>query len=133
MKKTLVLIIILSLLCSGCSYNQRKFSYYSNKDNYITVSGTVEYINYFEESIIIAFSNLSESFDDDHFKIIGQNYELVTKRGIEDHLAVHITVTFTTAPRYFGDGYIMPIVAIWIDDTMFLEFEEGYANFLQSI
>ena len=131
--KKFVLIIVLSLLCSGCTYKHRMFSYYSNKDNYVTVSGTINYINYCEDEIIIAFSDLSESFDDDHFKIIGENYELVIERGIEEHLAIHTTVTFTTAPKYFGDGYIMPIVAIWMDDMMFLEFEEGYANFLQSI
>lgn len=36
-----------------------------------------------------------------------------------------------TAPRYFGDGYVMPIVAISVDGEQLLDYEEGYANFME--
>ena len=41
------------------------------------------------------------------------------------------TVSFMTAPRYFGDGYIMPIVEISVDGEELLSFEEGYENLLK--
>ena len=40
-------------------------------------------------------------------------------------------VSFMTAPRYFGDGYIMPIVEISVDGEELLSFEEGYENLLE--
>ena len=39
-------------------------------------------------------------------------------------------ITFITAPKYFGDGYVMPMVAISIGEENLLEFEDGYENLL---
>ena len=39
-------------------------------------------------------------------------------------------VVFITAPRHFGDGYVMPIVAISINGESLLDFNDGYANLM---
>ena len=38
-----------------------------------------------------------------------------------------------TAPKCFGDGYVMPIVAVSVDGEVLLEFEEGFENFLEHL
>ena len=41
-------------------------------------------------------------------------------------------MNFVSAPEYFGDGYVMPIVSLSIGDTCYLEFDEGLNNLLES-
>ena len=133
MKKAFVVLLVFSLVyCSGCYYNRSKDSYYINKDNYITVSGKINYLNYAESGLYIAFTDLSEALDDSQFKIIGENYELILERGAKEHLTIGMIATFITAPKCFGDGYVMPIVSLSVDGVVFLEFEEGYNNFLKT-
>lgn len=124
------LCILLLLLCS-CN-SPEKIEYYSQKENYINVTGTVSYIKYNEDTTVlyIGFSELSPTLDDTCFKIVGDNLKIVKTNKIDDKLKVDKQITFITAPRYFGDGYVMPIVAISISGENLLEFEEGYNNFL---
>ena len=39
-------------------------------------------------------------------------------------------VVFSSAQRYFGDGYVMPIVQLDVNGEELLSFEEGYHNLL---
>ena len=57
--------------------------------------------------------------------------EIVLQRGILQKVQLGTTVSFMTAPHYFGDGYIMPIVEISVDGEELLSFEEGYENLLE--
>ena len=52
-------------------------------------------------------------------------------KGYPAEIQLGTTVSFMTAPRYFGDGYIMPIVEISVDGEELLSFEEGYENLLE--
>ncbi|HIV47949.1 MAG TPA: hypothetical protein H9749_09110, partial [Candidatus Acutalibacter stercorigallinarum] len=65
------------------------------------------------------------------FKIVGDNVQIVLENGISEKIKLGDTVEFVTAPRYFGDGYVMPIVAISVDGEQLLDYEEGYANFME--
>ena len=40
-------------------------------------------------------------------------------------------VEFTSAPAFFGNGYLMPIVQLSVNGEILLSFEEGYANLLE--
>ena len=124
------LCVLLVLLCS-CNSSQ-KIKYYSQKENYISVTGTVSNIKYNEDNsaLYIDFSELSPVLDDRCFKIVGENLEIVKANKIDDKLKIGEQVTFTTAPKYFGDGYVMPIVAITTNGEPLLDFEEGYKNWL---
>ena len=106
--------------------------YYSQKENYIDATGTVVFINYNEDATVLhlAFSDLSYRFDDTCFKLVGENLRIAQENGIDNKLILGEQITFKTAPRYFGDGYVMPIVAIYIGEECLLDFETGYNNLL---
>lgn len=122
--------IMLVFLCS-CN-SPGKIKYYLQKENYISVTGTVSNIAYNEDStaLYVDFSKLSPVLDDTCFKIVGENLKIVQTNKIDDKLKTGEQITFITAPKYFGDGYVMPIVAISINGENLLDFEEGYKNLL---
>ena len=122
--------IMLIFLCS-CS-SATKIMYYSQKENYVSVTGTVSTIKFNESytALYVTLSELSTRLDDTCFKIVGKNLEIVQTNRIEDKLTIGEQITFITAPKYFGDGYVMPIVAISIKGEELLEFDEGYENLL---
>ena len=73
---------------------------------------------------------MSHVLDDKFFKIVGRSLEIVKANKIDDKLKIGKTITIITAPKYFGDGYVMPIVAISINGEDLLDFEEGYNSLL---
>lgn len=134
LQKLLVIItttcVILMVLCS-CNSSER-IKYYSQTGNYISITGTVSSVKYSKDYKVL-YIDLSESspvLDDTCFKIVGENLTIVQTNGIDDKLKLGEQVTITTAPKYFGDGYVMPIVAISIGGEKLLDFNEGYNNFL---
>ncbi len=128
---TCVCVCVVLLLCCSC-YSSEEYLYYSQKENYIEVEGTVSYIKYNEDStaLYIGFSKLSTALDDSCFKIVGDNLKIVKDNNIDDKLTEGEKISFVTAPKYFGDGYVMPIVSLTINGEILLEFDEGYTNFL---
>ena len=124
----IVLIAYFSIVCQ----NQEEFNYYAEKSNYISVTGTVSYISFTEDNkkLYVGFATLNPKCDDNTFKIVGQNLDIAMENGIETKLKVGDEITFITAPKYLGDGYVMPIVAISVHDELLLSFNEGYQNFL---
>lgn len=127
---TTAICVIFASICS-CDSKERK-KYYSQKENYISVTGILSSIKYNEDStaLYLDFSNLSPILDDTCLKIVGGNLQTVQNNGIDSKLKIGEKIDFITAPRYFGDGYVMPIVAISINGENLLDFEEGYANLL---
>lgn len=124
------LIVLSGLLTSCLSIRYR--IYYPVKDNYIEVSGVVIYMKYNKDhtELHIAFSDMDRKLDDRSFEIVGENLRIVEKNGIDDKIKIGDRVTFVTAPKYFGDGYIMPIVAISANGESLLDFDEGFKNFM---
>lgn len=76
---------------------------------------------------------MSPSLDDDCLKITGENLEIVKNNGIDKKCKIEQRVIFQTAPRIFGDGYVMPIVALFINGECLLSFEEGYTGWMDWI
>lgn len=131
-----ILIIILLecfILLSSCS--NEMYIYYSNYENYVEVTGKISYLNYNDDNdeLYIAFDDLSGSFSDNCFKISGKNFAIIKNNNIENAIECGKIVEFVSAPKYYGDGYVMPIVSITIDDVCFLDIDEGIYNLLQSI
>ena len=126
-KVILPIILCLMLLMSSCD-SRKMAKYYANKDNYIEVTGSVNFINRDQNGLYYGFEDMSVNLSDDCFKITGKNKTIVNDMGIDQKIHIGDTVTFITAPRYFGDGYVMPIVAISIDGESLLCFDEGLAN-----
>lgn len=127
----IILLMNLLILCS-CYYAQEK-AYYADKENFVNVTGTVKHIKYNENEtmLYLGFSDLSQKFADNTFKIVGENLVIAQENGIDEKLEMGDQIEFITAPGYFGDGYVMPIVSITIDGETLLEFDEGYENFME--
>lgn len=125
---SLFLIYLMVSLTACQSRSLQK--YYSERDNYVNATGTVTYISYSDDknALYLDFSELIPRFDDTCFKIVGDNLLLVQEKGIDQKIEVGDKVDFITAPRYFGDGYVMPIVAISVNGEELLDFEEGFDN-----
>ena len=124
--------IIFVLFCS-CNSN-KKAQYYSQKENYINVTGTVSSIKYNKNftTLYLEFYDLSPVLDDTCFKIVGENLKIVQRNGIDEKICLGEQISFITAPKYFGDGYVMPIVGISAKGETLLDFEEGYINLLNN-
>lgn len=134
MKRAIMVCLLMHLVIvfSACNKSEM-YNYYSTKANYVSANGTVRYISFDEDtsSFYLDFSDLTPTFDDSCFKIVGENVTIVLENGIESKIAVGDQVEFVTAPRYFGDGYVMPIVSLTVDGEVLLDFDEGYENLME--
>lgn len=128
----LVIFIVCTIMINISCTSKAQINYYLQKDNYTNAVGVISYMGYNEDSttLYLEFSELSPAFDDGCFKIVGENLKRVQEKGIDSKLAIGDQVRFVTAPKYFGDGYVMPIVGISINEEVLLDFEEGYINFI---
>lgn len=124
-----LLSVILSAM--GC-YQGKEKAYYSDKNNYISGEAIVDKIIYDEENhrLFLWLSEIDESYQDSTFKIEGNNVDLLMQSALFREISVGSRITFVSAPRYFGDGYCMPIVALSYNDVILLSFDEGYENLM---
>ncbi len=129
-----ILLFCLLITLPSCT-SSKKTAYYSEVNNYIKATGTVTYMEYNEngDSVYFTFENLTPKFDDNCFKIVGDNLTIVRKNDIDQKISIGDQIEFVTAPKYFGDGYVMPIVAISVNEDELLTFDEGYENWLEWI
>ena len=118
------------LIGTSCGISNKMVDYYLNRNNYIEVSGTITHIVFNEEkeTLYLGFSELSKKLDDTSFKIVGDSYSIVVT--YKETIQIGKVATFVTAPKYFGDGYVMPIVSLTIDDNEILSYETGFSNFI---
>ena len=152
-KIPLMVGIIFMILTSFCScYRYREIEYFSQKENYMNVSGIVTHFIYDRyQALYLGFSEIHLSnditfdgqtfvdslvtdeilhFTYSTFEIIGKNLEKVEANGVYEKIKLGDRVEFTSAPGDFGNGYKLPIVAISVNGESLLDFEEGYENFL---
>ena len=144
MKKTIIIVVaIITFFVSipfiwvGVSeyiYTLREEKYYSDTSNFITDKAVVDNIIYSDRdnSIILWLSEIDEIYQDCNFKINESNTTVVLDSGFREKVHIGDRITYISAPAYFGDGYIMPIVAISVDGIELLSFSEGYKNLMES-
>ncbi len=130
-KGIIYIILFIYVMMVGCNLKNEYISYYSVKENYVEVEGSVYFLEYSENGIYIGFQDMTYEFDDDCFKLVGKNMTAVVQAGVEKKLKLGDKVKFSTAPKYFGDGYVMPIVSLEIEGEELLSFEDGYVNLLE--
>lgn len=131
--KTLLFIVLclLILVTTSCSNrNKEKIDYYSGDENYIEVTGVIDHVEFDDEHEILylGFTDLSQKLDDNCFKVVGDAYSIMIT--YKEHIQIGKTATFVTAPKYYGDGYVMPIVSLSIDDQDILEYEIGFSSLI---
>lgn len=112
-----------------------RVKYYSDDSNYITAAGTVRYLAWGPEQsyVFLAFDDIPEEYSDTNFVLNGENLQIVLENGFAEKVQLGTTVEYVSAPRYFWDGYSMPIVELSVNGEILLTFEEGKTNLLDLI
>lgn len=132
--RCLSVILILSLVINGIQVGRER-KYYRDVENYINSSAIVEYIGYNREESDEVYFWLDEPtgiYQGKTFYLCGESSRLVLERGLFDKIRVGDTVTFSSAPRYFANGWQMPIVRLATErGEELLSFEEGYQNLME--
>ena len=128
-----MIVLLLALVgCGGVAKSVEK-ECYMDINNYITEEAVVDTITYDKklEYIGIRLSEISDVYQGERFIIEGENLDIVLANGILEKIEPNSVIEFTSAPAFFGNGYLMPIVQLSIDGETLLSFEEGYANLLE--
>lgn len=132
----IIIIGIIFVIFYGIEFGWkiREYRYYSDEENFMEITSEIDHISWddSEQRLYLGFSEIPEIFSDETFDIEGENFQNVIDNGGEEYLKFGTRVTFVSAPRYFGDGYIMPIVAIKVDEKELLTYEAGYKNLIES-
>lgn len=123
------IIGLLSLLSLQFSIKE-EYNYYKNVNNYVYASGQLDNYRFYGDSLYISINDLNYEFSRNKFRLEGENVNLLKRRGFEQYMTPNVNIEIATAPRYFGNGYKMQIVALSIDGYTLLEFEEGYDNLM---
>lgn len=134
LKQVIGIVSVALIFVSFTACNRKEMiSYYSDESYYITVTGIVSYISYntYSNSLYLCFTDLSFGFDDNCFKVVGENIPIVQEKIENFDTLCGKEVTFVTAPKYFGDGYVMPLVSLTVDDETILNYQDGFTNFLE--
>ena len=117
----------LVLATTSCANtNKEKINYYSNEQSYIEIIGTINHVVFDDEQkvLYLGFSSMSQKLDDDCFKVVGDSYSIVVAN--KEHIEIGATATFVTAPKYYGNGYVMPIVSLSVGGYDVLRYEDGF-------
>lgn len=129
--KLLSLVLIALFLFVGCSKMHEK-KYYTDINNFITDEAVVDNIIYNEEEgyIVLWLSEIDEAYQCSDFIIEGKNVDLVLENGILDKIEIGDAITYTSAPRIFGNGDFMPIIEISASGEELLNVDDGYKNLM---
>ena len=128
-----VVVLFSAIYISGC-YSAREKSYYADMTNFITEEATVDNIIYDEKHnyIVLWLSGIDPSYQSSAFIIRHENVTVVMENEFLNKIRVGDTITYTSAPGYFGDGYFMPIIGISAKASEILDVETGYQNLMNS-
>lgn len=132
--KSITLVLLLAMLVSitGC-FRYREKIYYSDKENFISATGTVTHMksNDKAKKFFIAFSDLSARFEDNNFYISYEDLQLI-RDDIWNLVHIGDSIEFVSAPKVFGDGYTLPIVSLTVNGEVLLDFETGWKNLMKN-
>ena len=134
LKQAIGIISVALIFVSFTACNRKEMiSYYRDESHYITATGIVSYISYnaYSNAWYLCFADLSFEFDDNCFKVVGENIPIVQGKIGNFNTLCGKEVSFVTAPKYFGDGYVMPLVSLTVDGETILNDQDGVANFLE--
>lgn len=142
MKKTIAmfLCVICFLSLNACDFNaplrNKMLDYYRQDDNYVQLQGRIKTIEYLKD--IDELRVEIEIMDENHqFPYIGADrcgkFAIVNWSSYGFVLKEKDDIVFTSAPLYFYNGHIWPVVAIESDGEEYLPFSAGKDNYLNWI
>lgn len=132
MKKALSIILafvfILLAFCS-CDFNaplrKKMLEYYSDDGNYVELQGVV--ISPENDYGYMEIDILTESHG---FPLNAETGYGEFESGLVYNLNPGDEITFISAPMYFYNGHVLPIMALEKDDVVILAFEDGKSSYL---
>ena len=133
----LLIIICLLLVLSTCDINKplrtKMYTYYSNDNNYVILTGIVA--SKYDNGSVVGIKITTENHTITRPKDNGIFVFYVYCTDIEDidSLSIGDEIVFTTAAMYFYNGHILPIVSLEKEGEIYLEYEIGKANLLNWI
>ena len=138
-----ILVCVCNISCSiwNLGYEIQEKEYYSNKANFVSVTAVCVEISTNEHSPDCYFINVKDmeyhrtdecKFISGTFKIDKASSVILKESNIENKLTEGTIFTFVSAPEYFGDGYLCPIVSIEVDGEVLLDFDTGYKNLMDT-
>lgn len=130
-------IAFILFITAACSifpgYSRREKAYYRNPDHYISAQATVKSMlkrtdyPYIDLTLI----DLSpDCFSGNTFRIHAKSVEILENNGFFEKVSPGDRIEIITAPRYFADGWSMPIVGLSVNGECLLSFEDGFANWI---
>ena len=136
-KALVILLSMIVIILSGCSYKSRMLQYYSENSNYEELEGII--LNFEEirgvDDLFIEIEFENENIHDHYLyhplMVINKNKEVLKKNGFFENVSIGDKIKIVTASRYFYDGYRIPIVAIECDNIVYLDFQTGRENLLK--
>ena len=124
----------MSLILSACSYSYRMTEYYSEDENYEVLTGEITETEFDDKNgTLYIYIELEDTYHyNGFFKVISSNEQIMKNNNFYEEINVGDTITITTAPRIFYDGYDCPILSLSFNNKVYLEFDQGKANLLES-
>ena len=139
MKKRLywiALLLITALCMTSCaifesSWDAKAEKYYSDQANFVERCAVVTHIQQSDDGKIYIEVEQPDGFSDVCFKLDGASSKIAKDNGFIAEVQVGDEITFISAPRYFGDGYVYPIVSLSKEGKVYLSFDVGYENVMK--
>jgi len=135
MKKWIALLLITALCMTSCaifeaSWDTKAEKYYSDQANFVERCAVVTHIQQSDDGKIYMEVEQPDGFSDVCFKLDGASSKIAKDNGFITEVQVGDEITFISAPRYFGDGYVYPIVSLSKEGKVYLSFDVGYENLM---
>ena len=138
MKKYLywIALLLVTVLCmTSCaifeaSWDAKAEKYYSDQANFVERCAVVTHIQQSDDGKIYMEVEQPDGFSDVCFKLDGASSKIAKDNGFITEVQVGDEITFISAPRYFGDGYVYPIVSLFKEGKVYLSFDVGYENLM---
>ena len=138
-----ILVLFVSLFCFfnmiSCDFNaplrSKMLDYYGQDKNYIELSGIIKGITYRKNNELIIEVDLlngTEIFSHNHETELSE-FVLVNWSTYDFSFALSDTIIFSSAPMYFYNGHILPIVHIEKEGVVLLTIEKGKESYLNWI
>lgn len=131
MKKYVSILLLLSSIffIVSCDYNaplrKKMLEYYSDDNNYVELQGVV--ISPENDCGYMEIDILTESHV---FPLNAQTGYGEFESGLIYNLTPGDKITLVSAPMYFYNGHVLPVMALKKDDVVILTFEDGKSSYL---
>ena len=118
--------------------------YYAIKSNYVEVTAIYNGMNdykhgkYNDFRVLMIDCNASITslcpseiiVHEGSYMILRESADILRTNGFFEDISVGDSVKFLCAPELFANGYAIPIVAIYTEDKVYLDFETGWKQLM---